>query len=62
MKNSKNYNEAYETRFSKAQIEVWEMKDKIYESVKDLDLNNALHQIMENSRIMTENFIKERMN
>ena len=45
--------------FSKAQIEVWEMKDKIYESVKHLNLDDALHQIMESSHQLTEQFIKE---
>jgi len=60
MKNNKNYNKEYETHFSNAQTEVWQMKNEIYESVKDLTLNKALHQILESSQKITEQFIKEK--
>lgn len=55
-----NININYKSSFSNAQIEVWEMKDKIYESVKHLSLKDALYQIMVSSQIMTEKFLKER--
>lgn len=48
-------------QISKAQIEVWEMKDKIYNSVKHLTLKNALNQIKERSQVLTEQFIKDRV-
>ena len=46
-------------KFSKAQIEVWEMKASIYEKVKNLPIKQALMSILMQSKLTTENLIKE---
>ena len=48
------------SRISKSQIEVWEMKENLYNLVKALPLNEAFHKLMEHSRITTEKYLKER--
>ncbi len=55
----KKYNEY--KNISKAQIEVWEMKESIYKEVEHLPINEALLMIMENSQKITENYLKEKL-
>ncbi|MCX6152654.1 MAG: hypothetical protein NT007_00685 [Candidatus Kapabacteria bacterium] len=43
---------------SQAQIEVWEMKDKLYENVKDLPLSEALKEILTKSQKAMEIYNK----
>lgn len=44
---------------SKSQLEVWEMKDKIYQSVENLSNKEALYKIMQDSAIATEKYLNE---
>ena len=44
---------------SKAQIEVWNMKESLYERVKDLSLENAINQMLVNAHETVINLSKE---
>ncbi len=61
MKYQKNKNRIIHSKFSKSQLEVWEMKSKINERFKDLDLKNALRKILEESQYTTDSFIEKGM-
>ena len=39
-----------EHKISKAQLEVWEWKEKAYEQIKDMPLKKALEFILKNTR------------
>ncbi len=59
MKYQKNKISIIHSKISKSQLEVWEMKNKIYERVKDLELTNALRKILEESQYTTDSLIKK---
>ncbi len=59
MKYQKNKISIIHSKISKSQLEVWEMKNKIYDKVKDLELKNALRKILEESKYTTDNLIEK---
>jgi len=59
MKYQKNKIIRIHSKISKSQLEVWEMKSKIYERVKDLELKNALRKILEESQCTTDSLIEK---
>lgn len=60
MKTSKKYNKDKTYCISKTQNEVWEMKERIYDSVKHIPVEKALYQILKRSMNLTNELIKER--
>jgi hypothetical protein len=42
-----------------SQIEVWKMKEALYERVKDLSLENAINQMLVNAHKTVENLSKK---
>ena len=48
------------SKVSKSQIEVWEMKEAMYNEVKDMPLYDGLKYILNKSQTTTEKYVKER--
>jgi len=49
-------------KISKAQIEVWEWKEKAYEEVKDLSIEDAVKYILAQTRPIIEELKRKRKN
>lgn len=48
------------TKFSKAQIEVWEWKNAIYEQIKDMPLDEGVRLILKKSKRTIERLKKKK--
>ncbi len=43
-------------KISKAQLEVWDWKEKLHEQVKDLSVDEAIKQLLENAHTAAKGF------